>query len=171
MPDDQYCVICLPGSEIPNWFNHQRIGSSISFHVPSISNGQILRLLVCAIYSANFEYNKMGGLYPHVIIDNKTRGYEHTLWPSLFPGTVTSEDHVFLYRTPLIRNEIEMVSGDEIELSINFWEAAKVKKCGIHLLLDEPDVMEEYGSVVHYFDFDTAKDDTGHGEKVSEEKD
>ncbi|KAG7957781.1 hypothetical protein I3843_11G192600 [Carya illinoinensis] len=30
-------VICLPGSEVPNWFGHQRIGSSISFRVPSFS--------------------------------------------------------------------------------------------------------------------------------------
>ncbi|XP_059441190.1 disease resistance protein RPV1-like [Corylus avellana] len=171
MRDDQYRVICLPGSEVPNWFSHQRIGSSISFHVPSISNGQILRLLVCAVYSANSEYNKMGGLDPHVIINNKTRGYDHTLWPTLFPGPVTCEDHVFLYQTPLISNEIEMESGDEIELSIKLRKAAKVKKCGIHLLVDEPNVMEEYGSMVHYFDSDTAKDDAGHGEKVSEEKD
>jgi hypothetical protein len=169
MGDDQYRVICLPGSEVPNWFSHQRIGSSISFHVPSISNGQILRLLVCAVYAANGVYNKMGGLSPHVIIDNKTRGYQHILWPDLFPGPVSCEDHVFLYQTPLIRNEIEMESGDEIELSIEFWEAAKVNKCGIHLLVDEPNVIEECGSVVQYLDSDTANDDAdvGHGEKVS----
>jgi hypothetical protein len=111
----------------------------------------------------------MGGLSPHVIIDNKTRGYQHILWPDLFPGPVSCEDHVFLYQTPLIRNEIEMESGDEIELSIEFWEAAKVNKCGIHLLVDEPNVIEECGSVVQYLDSDTANDDAdvGHGEKVS----
>jgi len=165
--NDQYRVICLPGSEVPNWFSHQRIGSSISFHVPSVSNGQILRLLVCAVYAANGEYNKMGALDPHVIIDNKTRGYQHILSPTLFPGPITCEDHVFLYQTPLIRNEIEMESGDEIELSIELRKAAKVNKCGIHLLVDEPNVMDECESVVLYLDSDIAQDEAGHGEKVS----
>jgi hypothetical protein len=169
MGDDQYRVICLPGSEVPNWFSHQKIGSSISFHVPLVSNGQILWLLVCAVYAANGVYNKMGGLSPHVIIDNKTRGYQHILWPDLFLGPVSCEDHVFLYQTPLIRNEIEMESGDEIELSIEFWKAAKVNKCGIHLLVEVTNVMEECGSVVQYLDSDTTKDDAdvGHGDKVS----
>jgi len=135
---DQHHVFCLPGSEVPNWFSHQRIGSSISFHVPSISNGQILRLLVCAVYATNGDYNKMGGLSPHVIIDNKTRGYQHILWLTLFCGPISCEDHVFLHQMLLVRDEIEMESGDEIELSIEFWEAAKVNKCGIHVQVIEP---------------------------------
>ena len=105
---------------------------------------------------------------------NKTRGYQHILWAALFfHGPVTCEDHVFLYQTPLIRSELaEMERGEEIEVSIQLWKEATVKKCGIHVLFDEPNrpnAMEEYGCVVQYLYSDTAKDDAGHGEKVSED--
>lgn len=148
MRDDQHRVIYLPGSEVPNWFSYQRIGSSISFHVPSISKGQILWLLVCAVYAGNKENKKRWPTrVDKVRFHNKTRGYQHILWQALFfHGPVTCEDHVFLYQTPLIRNELEMESGEEIEVSIQLWKAATVKKCGIHVLFDEPNrphVMEE----------------------------
>ena len=48
-----------------------------------------------------------------------------------------------------------MESGDEIE-SIIVGEEIKVKKCGIHLLVNEPDVLVEYGTMVQQDDFDTA---------------
>jgi hypothetical protein len=59
MGDDDYRVICLPGREIPNWFSHKGIGSSISFCAPSISKGQFLRLLVSAVYA--FDEERYGG--------------------------------------------------------------------------------------------------------------
>jgi hypothetical protein len=76
--------ICLPGSEIPNWFSHQAdegvslclsgseiqfgldirwnryshdqtMASLISFHVPSFWDGKIGKMLLCVVFAANKE--------------------------------------------------------------------------------------------------------------------
>ncbi|XP_059461927.1 disease resistance protein RUN1-like [Corylus avellana] len=113
--------LCLPGSEIPNWFSHQTIGSLISFHVPSFLDGKMGKVLVCVVYAANKELS---------------RSY------------ICSHDTISSYN-------LEMKSGDEIELSVDLGDQSQVKKCeiqvkkcGIHLLVDEPNVMDEDGSVV-----------------------
>jgi hypothetical protein len=178
MGDDVSRVICLPGSELPNWFSHKGIDSSISFHVPSISKGQCLRLLlyvVCPLYESRdfWIFQKFNSL---VTIRNKTRGNRKLLWPAhslaplldrdrniftlpknkevphsfIFPRR--QEDHFFLYLTPLIRNKYElksglifnelvMESGDEIEVSFLLWGTTIVRKCGVHVVVDEPNVM------------------------------
>jgi hypothetical protein len=161
MGDDDYRVICLPGREIPNWFGHKGIGSSISFRAPSISKGQFLRLLVYAVYAFDEEISKVYD-DPHLTFLNKTRGNLNCLLPltflHLFPGRDSEflypkkEDHFFLCLTPLIRNKYElesglifnelfMESGDEIMVSFDFLGKANVKKCGVHLLVAEPNVM------------------------------
>jgi hypothetical protein len=161
MGDDEYRFICLPGSEIPNWFSHKGIGSSISFCAPSISNGQFLRLLVSAVYAFDQERDQFDE-NPHLWIKNKTRGNEDLHWAINFGGHIASGEHSFLYPkeedhfllclTQLIRAKYElengvifyelfMESGDEIEVSIQLWGRANVKKCGVHLLVAEPNVM------------------------------
>jgi hypothetical protein len=101
-----------------------------------------------------------------MIIRNKTRGNNKDLSPTLDANqrftTVTRheesyyfprKDHFCLYLTPLIRNKYElesivifnelvMESGDEIEVSFGAWIGVEViKKWGIHLVVDEPNVM------------------------------
>ncbi|GMY33015.1 hypothetical protein FCV25MIE_28257 [Fagus crenata] len=58
-----------------------------------------------------------------------------------------------------------MESGDEIEVSIETSNTFKVKKCGIHLLVNEPDVLVKYESMVQQVDSDiaSARDGTMHG--------
>jgi hypothetical protein len=73
MGDDEHRVICIPGREIPNWFSHKGIGSSISFRAPSISMGQFLRLLVSAVYAFDEEIDEEYD-DPYLSILNKTRG-------------------------------------------------------------------------------------------------
>jgi hypothetical protein len=158
MGDDESRLIVLPGSEVPNWFSHKRIGSSISFHVPSISKGEFLRLLVSAV-CIFYETRDSSSCYhyPTVRIKNETRGNFKNLRakhsPTLqhiFPYR-KEEDHFFLYLTPLIRNkyklesglifnELMMESGDEIKVSFRLWKNAKAKKCGVHVVVDKPNV-------------------------------
>ena len=49
-----------------------------------------------------------------------------------------------------------MESGDEIQVSNIVDNAIEVKKCGIHLLVNEPDVLVEYESMVQQVNSDTA---------------
>ncbi|KAG6689847.1 hypothetical protein I3842_11G194700, partial [Carya illinoinensis] len=149
-------VICLPGSEVPNWFGHQRIGSSISFRVPSFSEGEIRMLLcfvVCTVHTLSAEELD-------VIIHNKTRGYRHVYVPMVFDGTFNISQNLFLFQSHVIRNklktidfpekemEIEMVSGEEIEVSFNSSNSAniEVSKCGVHHMLEKPNVIYNNGT-------------------------
>ncbi|GLT71273.1 hypothetical protein SLA2020_433060 [Shorea laevis] len=102
---DELRAVFLPGSEVPNWFSHQGIGSSISFDVPPLSEGEIQGLLVCAVYAAKEESNVITGCSFH-------------------------ENH----HIPLKRYQFEMESGEEVEVSIMAGDDFEVKKCGIHLL-------------------------------------
>jgi hypothetical protein len=167
MGDDESYVICLPGSEVPNWFSYKeeiRI-YSISFHVPSISKGQFLRLLLCVVcsFSETFDSRKFRYHFG-VTINNKTRGNMKVLQPnhnaafegeedyfSVLPKKKKEEDHCFLFLTPLIRNKYElesglifnelvMESGEEIEVIFGYWRNVDVKKCGVHVVVDEPKV-------------------------------
>jgi hypothetical protein len=163
MGGDDYPFIRLLGREIPNWFSHKGIGSLISFHAPSISNGQFLWLLVSAVYPFDEEtYWILDD--PNLFIINKTRGNLKSLRPisheatlCSFPEYFNSEflylenDHVFLCLMPLIRNqyklegrvifnELFMESGDEIEVSVIPCGKANATKCGVHLLVAEPNV-------------------------------
>jgi len=165
MGDDESRFICLPGSEVPNWFSHKGIGSSIFFHAPSISKGQFLRLLVCVVCSFYGTTNFTRTLHfeSSVIIQNKTRGNRKELVSTRYPARLfddedsfifprkKGEDNFFLFLTPLIRNkyalesglifnELVMEIGDEIQVSFDIWGNGKVKKCGVHLVVDEPNV-------------------------------
>ncbi|KAG2682446.1 hypothetical protein I3760_11G191800 [Carya illinoinensis] len=161
-------LFCLPGSEVPNWFGHQRIGSSISFRVPSLSEGEIRMLLFCTV--CTFQ-NILDLAQLDVIIQNKTRGYRHVLVPIRFDASFNISQNLFLFQSHVIRNklktvdfpekEMEMVSGEEIEVSFNNSSSAnfEVSKCGVHLLLEKPNVMDNKGSMVQYLKCDNAKDD------------
>lgn len=166
MGDDESRIICLPGSEVPNWFSHKEIGSSISFHVPSISKGQFIRLLLCFVYSFSEGSSFIIAHYsPRMTIKNKTRGnwkdvsFRHSSYHRvngenyfIFPKR-KEEDHFFLYLMPLLRNKYElesglifnesvMESGDEIEVSFGLSMIyGNVKKCGVHVVVEEPNVM------------------------------
>jgi hypothetical protein len=162
MGDDAYRFICLPGREIPNWFSHKGIGSSISFRAPSISNGQCLRLLVSAVYAFDQEEDWIIDDIPYLVIKNKTRGNADFHWTKNSYAYITfgedsflypeKEDQFFLCLTQFIRNKYElengvifyelfMESGDEIEVTIILYGKGNVKKCGVHLLVAEPNVI------------------------------
>jgi hypothetical protein len=142
---DELHAIILPGSEVPNWFSHKRIGSSISFHVPTHSNSKIQGLVVWIVFAAKKVVIELLDS-PSVIIQNKTRGWTETCWPPMAGILKFGEDHSAVCRIPLKIYKVEMESGDEIEVSIEVEDALEVKKCGIHLLVNEPDVLVEYGS-------------------------
>ncbi|XP_062160862.1 disease resistance protein RUN1-like isoform X3 [Alnus glutinosa] len=172
MGDDESRVIFLPGSEVPNWFSHRGHGVSVSFHVPSISKGQFLRLLICVVCSFNATFDiRYYRYHLGVNIRNKTRGNSKLLLPN-HNAAFEDEDssvsimdrfysvpqrkkgekyHLFLFLTPLIRNKYElesglifnelvMESGEEIEVRCGHWQNVDVKKCGVHVVVDEPKV-------------------------------
>ncbi|XP_059429121.1 disease resistance protein RUN1-like [Corylus avellana] len=149
----------LPGSEVPNWFTHQRIGSSISFnvpsissdHVPSLSEDAVYILFICAVYAKEDESDRL--IKISATVDNKSRGYRQVIVPATASYFANKSDHLFLVEWHLIRRdnalmlvspgrEMELLWKDEIEVSFDISSAdlktCVVNKCGVHLLVDEP---------------------------------
>ncbi|XP_059461751.1 disease resistance protein RPV1-like [Corylus avellana] len=144
------CFLLIPGSEIPSWFGHQTIGSLISFRVPWFLS-KIGKVLLCVVYAADKEVSRDSGNWAWRFC-NKTRNPTKyfrstcTLWNNIVHSC---EDHIFVQVRELHENELEMKSGDEIELFVKvlLHEGMKceiqVKKLGIHLLFDELNVIDE----------------------------
>ncbi|XP_062173051.1 disease resistance protein RPV1-like isoform X2 [Alnus glutinosa] len=145
--------LCLPGSEIPNWFSHQTIGSLISFRVPSFLDGKIGKVLVCVVYAAKKEEARLLDLdgWFNWTFCNKTRNPQESYGIESRNCYFDSfEDHVFVAMMQFHHINLEMKSGDEIELSVDLGDQSEVKKCqilvkkcGIHLLVDEPNAIDE----------------------------
>ena len=99
---------------------------------------------------------------PSAIIQNKTRGWTNTYSLTIHTHFKICGAHSSVCHIPLKKFEVEVESGDEIEVSIKVSNKFEVKKCGIHLLVNEPDVLVEFGSMVQHVDSDTtsARDGT-----------
>jgi hypothetical protein len=178
--------ICLPGSEIPNWFSHQadegvslclsesgisswfnhtmgrwfsrQTMASLSFRVPSFWDGKIGKsgkMLLCVVFAANNEDLSRVGNF-NWRLSNKTRTHLTDYSIMSIAGRIfgSCEDHIFVQATGY--RPVEMKSGDEIELSVEFYSMSmdrseelkgeiQVKKCGIHLLVDDPNVTDTRG--------------------------
>ena len=93
---------------------------------------------------------------PSMMITNKTRDWTETCSPPITSILKFCEDHSVVCRFPLKIFKFEMESGDEIRVSIIGNDDIEVKKCGIHLLVNEPYVLVEYESMVQQVDSDTA---------------
>jgi hypothetical protein len=146
--------IGLPVSEVPNWFSHKRIGSSISFHVPAHSDSVIQVLFVWVVATAKKVAEEI--LSTSMIIQKKTRGWTSSFGPLSHGIVKFCEDDSFVSRFPLKFYDIVMESGDEIEVSFKGNDDIEVKKCGIHLQVNKPDVLVEYESMLQQVDSDAA---------------
>ena len=167
---DDACSLCLPaGSEIPNWFSPQTTGSSISFHAPSFWDGKMGKMLLCVVFAAKKEAHLSRVGCFNWRLRNKTRthqmGFTIGSKPDRFFGSC--EDHIFVQKTGDYQPfGFEVKSGDEIELFVKLASISmdrseelegeiQVKKCGIHLLGNEPSVTDTRGdkTVITYSEY------------------
>jgi hypothetical protein len=141
--------VCLPGSEIPNWFSHQTTGSLISFRVPSFVDGEIRRILYCVVFAANKDTSFVDDDLRHdqfsITYRNKTRNIQSSPRWMFSDYLNISEDHIFVEAEACegidgIGLEFDLESGDEIEVSVE-GTYREVKKLGIHLLFDDLEMM------------------------------
>ncbi|XP_059430796.1 uncharacterized protein LOC132164320 [Corylus avellana] len=159
------CSICLPRREIRSyfvptvgWWSYQTMASLISFRVPSFWDGKIGKMLLCVVFAANKETPRDLSRVCNFkwSLRNKTRTNQMDFSigspPARFFGSC--EDHIFVQGTGDHQMfGLEMKSGDEIEVSVAFESLSmdrseelkgeiQVKKCGIHLPVNEPSVMD-----------------------------
>nr|ABF81414.1 TIR-NBS-LRR type disease resistance protein [Populus trichocarpa] len=122
--------IAIPGNEIPGWFNHQSMGSSISVQVPSWSMG----FVACVAFSANGES-------PSLFCHFKANGRENYPSPMCISCNYIQvlSDHIWLFYLSFDHlkelKEWKHESYSNIELSFHsFQPGVKVKNCGVCLL-------------------------------------
>ena len=122
--------IAIPGNEIPGWFNHQSMGSSISVQVPSWSMG----FVACVAFSAY-------GVSPSLFCHFKANGREN--YPSPMYISCNSiqvlSPHIWLFYLSFDHlkelKEWKHESFSNIELSFHSSQpGVKVKNCGVCLL-------------------------------------
>ncbi|KAF5446708.1 hypothetical protein F2P56_032312 [Juglans regia] len=148
--------IWLYGDEIPNWFSHKRKGSSISFHIPPLSDQGVINGLVFGVVISNKNILHVWHGSISVVFHNKTRGHRQVI-EGFICYTVGSEDYLLLVQVGVgggseIPYGQVMINGEEIEVSFEFEcsqapEYNRVKECGVHLLIIQPE--EEAGSMVY----------------------
>nr|KJB45637.1 hypothetical protein B456_007G319200 [Gossypium raimondii] len=143
-------VTCVPGSEIPEWFDFKSLGSSINIQLPSewwSNNSWINFPCFVASVAVSFpdSYNGMGFRFTSECHLKSCNGDNHDLSCS-FSFTFGSRlsDHVFLVydgfnvrefvRSKASNNRIYNVAS--FHFYLDEWNSSKckVKQCGIHLL-------------------------------------
>ncbi|XP_042957206.1 disease resistance protein RUN1-like isoform X1 [Carya illinoinensis] len=150
--------IYLYGDEIPNWFSHKRTGSSISFHIPSLSDqDRVIKGLVFGVVCRNKDSLQAWHGEISVVFHNKTKGHRQVIHQLFYYKPIGSLNHLVLLQVGLgggskIPYGQEMTNGEEIEVSFEFecsqaLEYVGVKECGIHLIIQRE---EEAGSMVMY---------------------
>ncbi|XP_021677658.2 disease resistance protein RPP2B-like [Hevea brasiliensis] len=164
-------IIGLPGSEIPEWFSYENLGSSIAFVLPpECINAKYLCFTFCVVleFKVPFAMEKHNNFVLRCELRLKNAdGIEVPLLmvaPKIYPdnvhfGATIESDHVFLWHNryciqPWLKHNCSDVNKLSIESEfkvdnlhkgdarhIDLVEL-KVKRCGIHLLFASKD--EEY---------------------------
>ncbi|XP_059445303.1 disease resistance protein RPV1-like, partial [Corylus avellana] len=133
-----YFSFKLPGGGVPNWLCYKRIGSSISLLIPSLPKGQIKGLLFCAgfapIQDTPQEENPKISVYINGILW-KNIGFSHE-----FHKDYPSWGIYILYTSCI---EDRLASGMEVKMECEGGKYFEVKECGIHVIVDDPNAMDE----------------------------
>ncbi|KAA8548360.1 hypothetical protein F0562_000044 [Nyssa sinensis] len=124
--------VYLPSKEVPDWFSHQRMGSSVSFDMPLHLEHQFLGMTLWAVYAAEEDRTERI-VAPQAIFSNKTSGDNWMHMPTSRQIPVTHEEHSWVSHIPKSYFPYPIKGGERIEISIKRHPPLKVKKYGIHL--------------------------------------
>ncbi|XP_042479831.1 disease resistance protein RPV1-like [Macadamia integrifolia] len=143
------------GSEIPEWIDHQNIGSKISFEVSPHPGCKIKGLDVAAVFDNDVRLAVMANL----LIYNKTEGIQLERWNRSYRNVfICQSTHaLWVCYIPLSRLygffgaeviEAHLEVGDQVEISVEImtWKGrVDVEKCGVHLVheLDEEEIQSD----------------------------
>lgn len=122
------CNLHLPRREIPLWFHHQRLGSSISFVVENDS----VELTLWVDYVQEGKEVKWNGPameYISAVLNNQTNGIK---WFHYGYATRAFEPEAKTW-VNYGPQPYPLKTGDQIEVSFEARGNLKVEKCGIHL--------------------------------------
>ncbi|KAM7493881.1 hypothetical protein LguiB_028490 [Lonicera macranthoides] len=132
----------LPRRHIPNWFNNQNMGSSISFDIPPFHAEQkFLGITLWIVYESTKDGPVMT-LSPEAIIMNRTNGAELRHTCPLGYGPHNPGRHSWVCRIPVSYLGYPIRGGEQLEVLFEINQPLEVKQCGYHLVY-KPNI-EEY---------------------------
>ncbi|KDP27361.1 hypothetical protein JCGZ_20185 [Jatropha curcas] len=124
----------IAGSEVPYWFSHKSIGSSISFTVTPTSGHTIRGLNLCIVYARDDEVFWLHAAGHYAIINNETKGIIWSYSPTFYGIPEENEDMVWLSYWKF-GDELEV--GDEVNVSVRMPSGFYVKECGIRIVYEQ----------------------------------
>ena len=155
--------IVIPGSEIPSWFSHQSMGTTVNarvthlnknvnIQVPSCLCNKWIGLAGCAVFSGpnlrpnNHDSSGCLFLIWDILVNNRKGAWLAELFSNTF--VQIKSDHLWLfYLPPRIFNENERAvlsqidENDFIQMEIRFTsplnQCLEVKKCGFRLVYEQ----------------------------------
>ncbi|KAG5549702.1 hypothetical protein RHGRI_014862 [Rhododendron griersonianum] len=140
----------LPRSEVPaGWCNNnKRMGSSITFILPSLPNLKIQALKIYVVFACFRDYDKIthANVFDYITLNNMTKGLKWAYSP-LFK-CIPPDDGMMVWLSHWkIGNRLILEAGDEVNVSAGLQEDyCLVKEIGVNVVYDE---LEENGSQHH----------------------
>ncbi|XAR49180.1 hypothetical protein NMG60_11032281 [Bertholletia excelsa] len=125
------------GGKVPNWFNFQNRGESISFTVPPNLDSRIQGLTVCFVYAWLSKITSSLPFDLHIGVANKTKGimWKTEAWIIGMQEKEEDEDITMLNYWKLDGDEL--TAGDELVVSVFIVDKLIVaKEIGIRLLYE-----------------------------------
>lgn len=140
---DRYEIV-MPGSEIPSWFSHQSLGSSVSVQLPrNWHDNKWMGYALCAVFHV-FG----GGWELDCLL--KVNGKEQYPAPILATNVQPISDHlwlVYISRDLSLGKEWQH-RRNQLIFSFNSSGPSLVKKCGVRLIYEQ-DVEEFNKTLTH----------------------
>ncbi|XP_059449150.1 disease resistance protein RPV1-like [Corylus avellana] len=153
-PQSRFSVplgICLPGNDIPDWFEYKNEGPSVCFEVPHIIDGNLEGLTICIVFSTR-PYKELVIYFPtnSITVVNYSKSTIKSEVPvKIYRSLIThdDEDHIWQNNIPKYRfDESNLEAGDKVEVTADFECGIIVKKIGVRVIYDR--VIE--GKMIHY---------------------
>ncbi|XP_030932944.1 disease resistance protein RPP2B-like isoform X2 [Quercus lobata] len=150
---NRFTFLAIPGSEIPNWFKHQKVGASVNLQVPShlLLSSKFMGIALCAVYIFR-QHHPLHQLHiknyctHELYCSIKANGYQSPgLWLPLSEefGKIESY-HLLQEYYPSTRFEShwkEVLDANEfLQIEVTFeteGPGLEVTKCGAHLIFEQ----------------------------------
>ncbi|OMO57098.1 Chaperonin Cpn60/TCP-1 [Corchorus capsularis] len=135
----RYLMAIFPAREVPDWFEYKEMGSSISFPMPPLVNGErsgmYMDMILWVVYGVNEDYDGEAYTYLTVSFKNETKRCWTIDWSGVDAlDGIMCEDHAWVnyYLGDHIFQDLEAEEGDEIVISVVEHGRLVVKKCDIY---------------------------------------
>ncbi|CAI9269325.1 unnamed protein product [Lactuca saligna] len=136
--------------EMPSWFRHRSLGSSISFTIPSLSpNNLLIGLNFCSVQTRQvLDELPPFNLTPMITISNITKNY---IWMyERYRDEFSPNQNYRVVLSHWMFGMNEMEGGDLVTITVTNLDNEVVKECGVSLVYDEGEEKKEEDALGYY---------------------